>query len=370
MKNINIQELLDKHKNNQCSKEELAQIENWYLQWETPIPEVTTQQLIETQISTWNKLESKVNPPRRLYSIPQISIAAAVLFTIVSVAFYVFLAKDKSQQASYANDVPPGKIGATLTLSDGKAIKLNTAKNELLLDQAGLTIRKSKDGQLIYQADEKREKVYGISTLATGNGETYQLILPDGSRIWLNAASSISFSGGLTKQGKRKVILQGEAYFEISKDKAHPFIVESQGQEIEVLGTHFNVNSYSEDNEIKTTLLEGSVKVSARGMDKILVPGMEAINNGGNIQVIPADTQLAVAWKNDKFVFENESIESIMRKVSRWYNVSVHYRGTIPPDAFEGSVSRFDSVSKVLGILESTGRVHFEIQGRDIYVSK
>ncbi|MNL26796.1 fec operon regulator FecR [compost metagenome] len=196
------------------------------------------------------------------------------------------------------------------------------------------------------------------------------MYLSDGSKVWLNAASSLSFSTTLNEQGKRRVKLEGEGYFEVAKDKMHPFVVESEGQEVEVLGTHFNISAYKGEALMKTTLIEGSVKVLAQGQQKILVPGSEAVRSGNDILVRNVDAALAIAWKNDKFVFENERIQTVMKMVERWYNVQVVYEGEMPEDVFGGSVSRFDNVSQVLKILESTGRIHFKVEGRKIYVSK
>lgn len=368
MKNFNLEDLLIKYGNKQCSPEELAWIENWYLQWTPELPDISSENIVRAQKESYIAINSKINGKPVLKLAQRITTAAAILILLFATGIFFYLGRENAGEIRYANDVSPGRIGATLTLENGRVIPLNNSKNELLFETTGIRISKSQQGELIYQVDEN-STLGGSHILTTANGETYQLILSDGSKIWLNAASSISFTTNLIKDGKRKVSLIGEAYFEVAKDKKHPFIVESQGQQVEVLGTHFNINSYQEDHTVKTTLLEGRVRVRASGLDKVLTPGIEAINTAGNLRLVAVDPQLAVAWKNDKFVFDNESIQSIMRKVSRWYDVSVHYRGNIPPDSFEGSVSRFDNVSKVLSALESTGQVHFEIQGRHIYVS-
>ena len=166
------------------------------------------------------------------------------------------------------------------------------------------------------------------------------------------------------------VKLTGEGYFELAKDKLHPFIVKTNRQEVAVLGTHFNISSYDDDLVEKTTLLEGSVKLSASGNSKVLKPGQQAKLYDGKIQINETDTDLAVAWKNNEFVIESESIETIMKMIRRWYNVEVVYIGEKTSQRFSGKVSRFDKMSKVLEIVESTGEAHFEVKGRTVYVSK
>lgn len=209
-----------------------------------------------------------------------------------------------------------------------------------------------------------------MNTLSTAKGETYQIKLPDGSLVVLNAASSLTYPASFTGLEMRTVKLDGEGYFEVAKNKAQPFVVESQGQKVKVLGTHFNIRSYHDDEAKKTTLIEGSVEMSAGGIDKILKPGEQGKLQNNKIEVTTIDAKLATAWKDNEFMFEGESIENIMKMIERWYNVQVIYKGEKPKDKFVGGVSRFDKVSKVLGMLESTGRVRFKIEGRIIYVQQ
>lgn len=300
---------------------------------------------------------------------PRIAIAAAVVLVIfVGVWFLNNNTSDrKAAEIRYASDVTPGKIGATLTLANGKKILLSDAANGELVNEAGVSISKTVDGQLIYEITGTTDN--SLNTLSTTNGETYQVKLPDGSKVWLNSASSLSYRTSLNENGIRRVNLTGEAYFEIEKDAEHPFIVESGNQQVEVLGTEFNVNAYQDEKVFRTTLLEGSVKLSEAGVSKVLVPGTQAANAKGQIKLSKVDTELAVAWKNNKFIFDRLPIEEIMRMIARWYNLEVVYEGNIPTGTFWGSVSRFENVSKALVPLEATGNVHFKIEGRKIYVS-
>ena len=303
---------------------------------------------------------------------PRIAAAAAAAAMIFGAGLFLYHQQQNEREAALfaLNEVSPGKQGATLTLASGKRIRLTEAAGKVLAVEAGVVITKSNKGELIYEFKEPTA-ASRINKLSTDKGETYHLRLPDGSSVWLNAASSLVFSAGLYEHGKRKVILDGEGYFEIREDKAHPFIVESKGQEVAVLGTHFNVECYGEEPVIKTTLLEGSVKVrSDSGVSRIIRPGQQVRLLNGEISVVDVDTELAVAWKNGLFLFENQDLASIMRMISRWYNVEVIYTDDISNEKFGGGLSRFDQVSKVLKSLEETGQVHFKLQGRKIYVSR
>lgn len=297
--------------------------------------------------------------------------AAAAILLFATVALVWFSAEKNQPAVAFKTDISAGKIGATLTLTDGRQIKLDHAENGNLAEDAGVKISKSKTGELIYEISGNQRSTNGMNTLSTSRGETYQLRLPDGSQIWLNAASSLTYHTNLKHAGKRKVYLDGEAYFEIAKDKSTPFMVETSNQTVEVLGTHFNINSYLNERSANTTLLEGSVKISTKsGFNGILNPGEQGVVANGRLSIEPVDSRLSIAWKNNKFMFESASIQEVMRMIERWYNVEVVYEGDIPENKFGGSVSRFDNVSKVLQILASTKKVNFRIEERRIYVTK
>jgi transmembrane sensor len=304
---------------------------------------------------------------------PRIGIAAAVATIIVSAGIWFLKNETKenpTQQSVYMNDIAPGKIGATLTLASGKKIQLTDAAKGEIAKEAGIMITKSADGQLVYELKGVANEPDKINTLTTSNGETYQLRLPDGSVVFLNAASSLTYSTSLIALGKRRVTLHGEAYFQVAKDKTHPFIVKTKKQEIEVLGTHFNVDSYGDEVVEKTTLVEGRVRMSSAGREAILKPGEQGRLEGRAIRVTEVDTDLAIAWKNGLFVFDDEPLHSVMRRIARWYNVEVTYEGVDQNELYGGSVSRYDHVSKVLRKLELTGGIHFKIEGRNIKVMK
>jgi len=319
---------------------------------------------------------------KRIKLLPRI-IAAAAAIAFIAIGIYFFKGTGHPELISgsqYANDVKPGANGATLTLSSGKQIKLTEAINGQLAKEAGVVVTKAADGQLVYKVEGSEIASNKTNTLSTAKGESYMVTLPDQSKVWLNAASSLTYNTSLIENGKRLVQLRGEAYFEVAKDKAHPFIVNTAMQEVEVLGTHFNINSYPEEGRTRTTLLEGSVKVHfpatalpQKGLSReevLLKPGQQAILKDRQVQVRETDVELAVAWKNNKFIFERLPVTEIMRMIARWYDVEVVYNGDIPQETFWGSVSRFENVSKVLKPLESTGNIRFKIEGRRIYVSK
>lgn len=319
------------------------------------------------------RTEKFAKQPIRLW----IQIAAALFLVIGSGLFYKYDQNKNALQSTsnFTNDIASGTNSATLTLADGKQILLSDASTGELAKEAGVSISKTADGQLIYHISATAKPASSgatqFNTLATKNGETYQVQLPDGTSVWLNAASSIKYPTSFTRLSSRRVELSGEGYFEVAKDKAHPFIVNTGKQEVRVLGTHFNINAYADEPEVKTTLLEGAIKLELpeKTNGVILKPGQQASVNSTNINVTEVNPEAAVDWKNGKFRFKNESLQSILRKVSRWYNVEIIYIGDqqdLP--TFSGSVSRFDNVSSILHMLEKTSEVKFAIDGRTIKV--
>ena len=282
-----------------------------------------------------------------------------------------------ARKPAVPEDVAPGGNKAMLTLADGSMISLDGKKNGLLLQQGGSRLVKEKDGQLAYMGDTRGEtpakgesKVVSYNLLTTPKGGQYELILPDGSKVWLNAASSLRYPVRFT--GKERVVeLKGEAYFEIAKNAHMPFRVSvDPGLQVEVLGTNFNVKAYAEEPFINTTLLQGSVKVHVKGQAVLVHPGERASLGGdGTLKAEAADTEEAVAWKNGLFRFNEATIEDIMRQLSRWYDVEVVYVNGPPKDLFRGEIYRNVNVSKVLKVLEASG-IHFTVEGKKILVQK
>jgi ferric-dicitrate binding protein FerR (iron transport regulator) len=262
----------------------------------------------------------------------------------------------------------PGRNQALLTLVDGRTVLLDQAHLGLLAQQGGSQVQKTADGQLRYATSAPAAGQLLYNTVATPRGGQYQLTLPDGSQVWLNAASSLRFPVAFTG-AERRVELTGEAYFEVAKDAKHPFKVTARGAEVTVLGTHFDVQAYDDEPALAATLLEGAVRLGQGAQQALLRPGQQGrCWPQGTVQVREVDVQHAVAWKNGYFVFNDEPIEAIMRQVARWYDVDVQYQGTLTNKDFNGKISRYKDAADVLRVLELTGAVHFTTEGRRITV--
>lgn len=302
--------------------------------------------------------------------------AASIVMVMLSAAFYFRNYKNEEQLAiipikpQIKNDVSPGMNKAVLTLDDGSQINLDDAESGVLASESNTDIKKLAGGQLYY-SNGSGQPVSEVryNTVATPRGGQFHITLPDGSEVWLNAGSSIRFPTAFPGS-ERRVELKGEAYFEIAKNAKKPFLVAVNNSEIKVLGTHFNIMAYDDEKEMNTTLLEGSVEVSKGTESQRITPGHSAIINKGTgrMSIEDADIEQAVAWKNDYFIFANENIESIMRKVSRWYNVDVTYKGNLKDKDFAGTISRKKNISELLRMLEMTGVVHFNVEERRVTV--
>lgn len=264
-------------------------------------------------------------------------------------------------------DVPPGEDKAKLTLADGKVIFLQDIKDGIVREVNGIKITKQ-DGQIIYQIAQNNLNNQEISfnQITTPKGGQFQVVLPDGSKVWLNSASSLYFPSTFSGS-KRRVELTGEGYFEIAENKALPFKVQTNRTTVEVLGTHFNIMAYENENSINTTLLEGSVKVSNGTETKVMVPGQQARINQ-NIELTAVDVEEVVAWKNGLFQFNNADLPTIMRQLERWYNVDFVNARQLPEKHFTGIISRKTNISQVLKMLELSGGIQFKIEGRRITI--
>lgn len=372
--------LLNSYKAGTCSKEEQAMLESWYLQHDvSAIAEITPEEFNNDLLSIGHGLPLQLQKPKAgLWSRSFVGIAAAVLL-VLSTGLFFFVnngtLKNPFKGPAYANDVPPGKNNAMLTLADGKTIQLSEAKSGIVIDASNLAYS---DGTKIQSPLGQESKVTVENAelkASTPAGGTYQIILPDGSKVWLNAASSLKFPQVF--EGKeRKVELTGEAYFEVAKNKNQPFIVKSPNQQVTVLGTHFNISAYENESLTKTTLLEGAVLVALDGRQKrnddsgytVLSPGRQALSNGRELKVQQADLEEAVSWKNGYFRFNDEKLNSVMQKIARWYNIEVIYKDKPTEEGFTGTISRASNISDVLSMLERTKTVHFEIEGRRVMV--
>lgn len=383
MDKIDLKHLLDKYRTGSCNPEELALLENWYLQWQVEPEEFTGTDLLVGKYRVWEEVSKELEPghavtlPERRKGrvlVATISAVAAAIILVIGGLFY-FGPNDKPAKNSIntsANAILPGSEGAVLTLANGQQIRLNDVKNGQLANEAGVVISKSRDGVLTYEIKNGNGDPSSMNTLTTSKGETFKIRLPDGSLAWLNAASGLTYQANLGVTGKRTVQLSGEGYFEIAEDKSRPFVVNTALQQVQVLGTHFNINSYANEKMTRTTLLEGSVRVtSVTGIGSLLKPNQEAaVNSAGDVKIKPADPEIATAWRKKQLLFEGVDIGYIMRMVQRWYDVEVVYQGNEITSTFSGGVSKLNNLSEVLKSIESTGKVHFKVEGRKVYVSQ
>jgi len=298
------------------------------------------------------------------------AIAAVIALVVSGVLFF----KDRTSVATQdkrtmSSEISPGRSGATLTLANGKKIRLSEADNGELVREAGLSIQKSANGQLVYEVAADQLSQGKLNTLSTANGETYQVLLPDGSRVWLNAASSLTYTTSLVRDGKRMVKLDGEAYFEVAKDKKHPFVVESSDQTVEVIGTHFNINAYENEQQTSTTLLEGTVKVTSGSKSELIRPGQQVLNRNKLLQVKAVNPEDITDWKEGDFFLNHVDFKTAMRKIARWYDVEVVYDVPVPEDLESGGwMSRRNNLSTVLQAIEGTGLAQFRVEGRTVHV--
>ncbi len=305
--------------------------------------------------------------------------AAAFLILSASGLYLIFNPFSKTiptQAERFKNDIVPGTNKATLTLAGGKTLFLDSLQAGSIAKQENTAIIKMDEGELVY--NDSASLGFEMNTLTIPRGGQYQLTLSDGTKVWLNAASSITFPSAFIGK-ERRVDIKGECYFEVAKNLQKPFIVNIAGKaEIKVLGTHFNINAYEDEAVIKTTLLEGSVSVSslsnvseenAAYLDsRILAPGEQASQNqGGELTVAKVDTESIVAWKDGLISCKDASIQDIMREIERWYDVEVEYEGKVPERIFTGEISRNMNLSEVLRILEFSN-ILFRIEGRKIIV--
>ncbi len=301
------------------------------------------------------------------------SVAASVILLIAAFGIHRITTNEKSKSPSIAKvveaDVQPGGNKATLTLSDGSIIDLSNVKKGLLKNDNGAAINKSTDGEIVYVDSGKSDnKIVRYNVLSTPKGGQYQVQLPDGSKVWLNAASSLKYPTSFTGK-ERTVELRGEGYFEVTKNNRQPFKVMMYEQsEVKVLGTNFNVMSYEDEKAKDITLLEGSVRITSGNNNRKLEPGQQAKIISKEIKLFNSvDTEIVTGWKNGQFVFHDADIESIMRQVARWYDVEIKFKANINQH-FNATIFRNEPVSRLLRILEQTGHVHFKIENKIIYV--
>jgi transmembrane sensor len=323
-------------------------------------------------------LQSNTTVKRRglLYRLRKYRVAAAAVLLLATGTWLWYQSQPGKQTdagnsplaVTPKNTIQPGGNKAVLTLADGSTVVLDDAANGSIGHQGNAEIVKQAEGKLAYKNADAIPAITAMNTLSTPRGGQYQLALPDGSKVWLNAASSIRFPVAFTGN-ERVVELTGEAYFEVAKNKQMPFKVKVKDMEVQVLGTHFNVMAYEDERSLQTTLLEGSVKVTSPNAGKLLQPGEQAKYANGNMQVVDANVEDVVAWKNGMFQFNSLDVESVSRQLSRWYDVDIDIRDRID-EHFTGTISRSSDITKVLKMLQATGALSYKIENKKIIITQ
>ncbi len=378
-----IKYLLERYTAKSCTKEELdelfaviretsaddtlhALLEEHYttIGGQEALPEVDYEQVCQ------NILQQAPARRGRILMWSKAAAAAVIILLAGAAAIWQMQRKPTASSPNIAQitktDVAPGGAKATLTLADGTTVTLDSAGNQVI--SSGNTTITRQRGQLLYNAG-KAGGVLQYNTLSTPRGGQFRVVLPDGSKVWLNSASSLRYPLAFT--GKDRVVeLDGQGYFEVAPNAGQPFKVRVRSMEVQVLGTHFDVMAYKDENTVNTTLLEGAVQVTEGGAKQLLKPGQQAVldTRSHEMLVQPANVNKVIAWKNGLFVFNNMTLPAILREVARWYDVDIVYQGTPSAELYGGGIARDLHLSNVLALLEAGGSNHFKIEGRKIIV--
>ncbi len=376
-----IQELSQKWLAGTISEKEKQEYDLWYSSFrDHEIPDLTEGDFLVLKNKIYKDIIDKENLDNS-HQLPQgkkrmrIAFAACIsLFILFGSYFYYSNAESENSRDIATTVIEPGRNQATLSLDDGTVFDLDSLKSGKVFQGNGVKVEKTESGELLYSATEMgpaEGKRIVMNTVSTPRGGQYKVQLPDGSRVWLNAASSLKFPNTFAKES-RTVELTGEAYFEVAENKVVPFIVRTVKETIEVLGTHFNINSYEDEPASITTLVEGKVKVSLpNAVSQILLPGQQSlVRTGESIQVNDVDPMGVIAWKDGDFMFNDETLECAMRKIGRWYDVDFVYEDSIGSVPIWGSVSRYENIEEVLKVVELTEAAHFKIEERRVHVMK
>lgn len=368
--------LSEKLFNGTITQDERTELESWYADMGDGVVEIegysgknTFSQHLFSLIAERTGISRRKKRPAFKYA----AIAASLMLGI-SVAGYFLLRTPvqnsiDSSNYSIARKVLPGGNKAILKLSNGQVVDLNDASEGQLSTGGREMIDKTASGQIAYKPSRNSGENLGYNTLTTPRGGKFNILLPDGTLAMLDAGSSISYPAQFGVKN-RIVTITGQVYFEVVHRSAQPFIVNAGNQVIEDIGTHFNISAYPDEKIVRTTLEEGAVSVTNHKKTVYLKPGQAAVgaSEADRLTTEVADLEETLAWKNGYFRFHNEPIESIMPKISRWYNVDIKYAGKLPSDGFNGTISRAKSIEKVLDMLQRTGVIHFKVEGRTVTV--
>jgi len=375
MNKTEILAMLKKYQNGTLSNADKDKLDAWYLHKASN----SNIQLSENELEdSYEYLKSKLPLAQETKVVslwPRLAVAASIVLLLAAGLFYFKKPKEQDiQVAEKPQEIAPGGNKGILTLSNGKQIVLTDVSVKGIVAQEGnqdaVTIKLSEDGVITYivNPDASKETANSFNTLSTPTGGQYNIVLGDGTKVYLNAVSSIKYPTQF-KGNQRVVEVEGEAYFEVAKNKNKPFIVKSGNQSIEVLGTHFNLHAYNNESVIKTTLLEGSVAVSCNNQKAILKPGEQSnvSDNLNKIAIRKVDTEATIAWKNGRFKFDNDDLKTVMKQLERWYGIKVEYRGDVSDVRFNGGTFMNKNLSEVLKVLELSN-IKFKVEGKTIIV--
>nr|WP_199158580.1 FecR family protein [Pedobacter sp. ASV2] len=376
-----LQSLIEKYLKGNCTPDEIVLLESWYLakskQDKLPVEEkelTIYKELIWQNIQqNIDVIEKPASNRKRFFTV--ISVAASITLTLFIGGYYLIVRHQKERITKISikekQDILPGTNKAMLVLSNGKQISLASVQAGIIAQEGNITVKKQGANILSYKqvSNNNGDKPLAYNTISTPNGGQWPIIeLPDGTKVFLDAASSISFPVSFNKE--RKVTITGQVYFEVIHDSKKPFRVTVKGITIEDLGTSFNVNAYDNESGIKTSLIEGSVSVAKRNEKLIIKPGEQAVTSSGSDKILSkhVDIDEIVAWKNGLFQFNHTNIDVVMRQIARWYDVEIIYKEDVSKISFTGSLSRNLKLSKSLQMLSVTG-LHFKIEGKKIIVT-
>lgn len=359
------------------SEEEEEELEHWILQSDHNMQifeDLTDEETVDGFIKWYSERDTErslaevkrrlqFSKPSKVVSIWKYAAAASIVILLGVGGYFVAFRQGEPSPVSKINkttDIAPGQVAATLTLANGKQIVLTNLRDTVISQEVSI-----QNGVVVYANTGSAPEYNEISIPRKG---FYKLVLPDGSRAWINSGSSIRYPTRFAGN-ERRVSVTGETYFEVAKDAVHPFIVSVNGIDVTAVGTAFNINAYTNEQDLKVTLTEGKIKVSNQSRTELLEPGKQIAINADNWSFSTIDTSPIVAWTKNQFKFKNTTIEEAMRMVERWYDAKIVYKDKIA-DHFTGTIDRNVPVSHLLKLLEETGQVHFQIEGDTITISR
>ncbi|MEO9020777.1 MAG: FecR family protein [Ginsengibacter sp.] len=371
------QKLLSRYKDGSCTPNEVRELFDFFKLHESDNAiEEDLRKEFDLIFNNASEVESAPAKVIRLHPFRKYAIAAAASIAIIFSFYFLFVTKksDRDNNEPLANKdvIIPGHKQAVLTMDNGKTVLLDSSSVGKIADLSGTVVSLDKNGELLYDASNAKQEERIISnTVSTPTGGFFKIVLPDGSNVWLNSESELTFPSKFLGS-ERNVMLKGEGYFEVAKNKENPFRVHlAQGEEITVLGTVFNVMTYANEPSQKITLLEGSINLSKSGISKILKPGQQAIVSNEQIDIKnEAAIDHEIAWKNGLFDFQDDDLPAILRQISRWYNVDIAYNASNHVGHYVGSIRKSSGINEVLKMLELAGDVNFSIVGRKIIVNE